>query len=269
MNSQVAMTLDEAVAELNGHLTGMDFQLVPEQDRYQSLVRQLNRGLRAVALANEWGYYSSLEQVGVATRGVSEFELLSSVRPRIMPDDSAKLIDPRTRAVVALVPFLPRDAINKYQHRQGLRVSVTRQTLTFSRPFINAEHGLEIHIPVMREPKMFRLPAQPTDPNAPLVDVPMEIREQLVDFDYPDLVILKAAYYYAQTDPVLQPRVMQLDDDYKELMYALIERDTNHNDSPYQNEWNIGIEGGISGHSYYPGGRGIADERGFSHGTIY
>ena len=97
---------------------------------------------------------------------------------------------------------------------------------------------------------MFRLPQQPEDPNEPLVPVDEDIREQLVDFDYPDLVIARACYFYAQTDPILQPRVQTLEGDYKDLMYALTERDTRNTDTPFQNDWDIGIESSINGGNF-------------------
>jgi len=66
-----------------------------------------------------------------------------------------------------------------------------------------------------------------------------------VDFAYPDLIIAKAAYFYAQSDPVMQPRVPTLENDYKTLMYQLIERDTNHTDTPYVNEFILPLENGL------------------------
>jgi hypothetical protein len=68
-NVEVAMTLDEAVAEVLGLLTGLDLQYNPDQDRYQVITRQINRALRAVALDNEWSYYASVENVGKARAG--------------------------------------------------------------------------------------------------------------------------------------------------------------------------------------------------------
>ena len=262
-NPEVRLTLDEAVAEVMGHLTGLDLQLVPERDRYHSVTRQLNRALRAVALEQEWNYYADLENVGQTAGGVAEYILRSAIRPRVIGDDAVRLVDPVTNAVRALAHYLPRDAAGKYDRRQGLRVSYTRQSLIFTRAFHPAEAGWDILVPTMREPKQFRLPAQPEDPNQPSVEVPEEVREQLVDFDYPDLVVMKAAYFYAQTDPIMQPRVQTLEANYKELMYALVERDTRNTDSPYQNDWTLDIESSVNGGSSYGGGRPLADERGF------
>jgi len=260
------MTLDDAVAEVMGGLTGLDLQLVPEQDRYQSVTRAINRALRAIALVQEWSYYSDIENVGTVQSGTKELSFAKSIRPRIVNDDSARLIDPLTGETVTWAYFLPRDAINKYASREGLWVAHVRNELFFSRRFFTGEHGLQVWIPVMREPKLFRLPLQPTDPALPLVPVPDEVREQEVDFDYPDLVVAKAMYFYAQTDPIMQPRVQTLEANYKEIMYALDERDTRNTDSPYQNDWNLGIESGVNGNSSSGRGRPLADERGFPRG---
>ena len=242
MNPEVALTLDEAVAEVMGILIGLDMQLVPELDRYQSITRQINRALRTVALDNEWSYYADLEKVGTAHHGDREVVIRASIRPRIINDDAVRLVHPETGRVCVWAYWLPRDALHKYTG-MDLKVAHTRSTIEFNRPFFYSEDGLEIQIPVMREPKMFRLPLQPEDPNAPLVPVDEDVRMQLVDFDYPDLVVRRAAYLYAQTNPLWQPRVQTLEANYKELMYALVERDTRNTDTPYQNEWTLGIEG--------------------------
>ena len=99
---------------------------------------------------------------------------------------------------------------------------------------------------------MFRLPDQP-DTGTDTVPVDPEIREQNVDFDYPDLVIRKAAYFYAQTNPLWQPRVQTLEANYKDLLYALQERDTRHTDTPYQNEWTLNIGSDIHSGPPYTG----------------
>jgi len=248
-NADVAMTLDEAVAEVMGLLVGLDMELVPERDAYQSITRQLNRALRSVALDNEWSYYSSTENVGTVTQGVQAVPMRSTIRPRIINDDAVRLVHPETQQVCVWAYWLPRDALHKYTGTE-LKAAHTRSTLEFSRPFFSGEAGLEIHVPVMREPKMFLLPKQPENPEEALVEVPVDVREQLVDFDYPDLVIRRAAYYYAQTNPMWQPRVQTLEANYKELMYALTERDTRNTDTPYQNEWHMGIEGDATSNQY-------------------
>ena len=182
----------------------------------------------------------------------------ADVRPRIINDDAVQLVDPETGVVRRWAYWLPRDAIHKYRHRDGLWASHVRNDLFFSRPLTAGEAGLDVYVPVMREPTMFRL--RPLEPDG---TVPITVREQLVDFDYPDLVIMKAAYFYAQTDPIMQPRVQTLEANYKELMYALVERDTRNTDSPYQNDWTLDIESSVNGGSSYGGGRPLADERGF------
>lgn len=259
MNPNVSMTLDECVAEVLGMLTGLDLQYAPEQDRYQSVVRQLNRALRAHALETDWSYYSSTEDVGTAHTGDRAVSIRASVRPRIINDDAVRLVDSDGRPQVWAY-WLPRDALHKYDDRSGLWVAHTRTLIEFSRPFGPGEDGLTIQVPVMREPKMFNLPAQPENPDLPLVTVPAAIREQLLDYDYPDVVILRAAYYYAQTDPVMQPRVQTLEAQFKDLMYQLIERDEKNTDSPFLNEFTVPIQNGIN-HQGFVHRHPHADER--------
>jgi len=259
-NPEIELTLDEAVAEVLGLLTGLDLEYAPEQDRYGVITRQINRALRSNALEHEWSYYSSVTSIGVATLGEREVWLPSTLRPRIINDDAVRLCDsdgvPRAWAY-----FLPRDALHKYPQRGGLWCSVTRNTVVFNRAFNSLEDGLDIELPVMREPEMFRLPQQPEDPNEPLIAVPQETRDQLVDFAYPDVIILRAAFYYAQTDPVMQPRVQTLEAQYKDLMYQIIERDDRNTDSPYENSFVVPVQGSIYGDPA-PTGAPLADERG-------
>jgi hypothetical protein len=237
-NPEVQMTLDEAVAELLGMLTGLDLTYLPEQDRYRAITRQLNRALRANALENEWSFYASVTPIGTASSGQDRLAMSPSLRPRIINDDAVRLVDD-TDTVVRWAYFLPRDALHKYQSREGLWCSAERQALAFSRPFMESEDGLVIQVPVMREPRMFRLPDAG-------VEVPAAIRDQLIDFAYPDVVIARAAFYYAQADPVMQPRVPTLEDGYKNLMYSLIERDTQFTDSPYINETVLPVQNGLN-----------------------
>ncbi len=239
MNPETRLTLDEAVAEVLGLLTGLELRYEPELDRYRAVTRALNRGLRGVAVEKEWSYYASTVSIGHTAPGAREVFLPASLRPRIIGDDAVQLVREADDHVVRFAYFLPRDAIGKYEDRSGLWVAVTRQTLLFSRPFYQGEVGLEVRVPVMREPTMFRLPEQPEDPDEPLVSVPQEIRGQPVDFPFPDLVVLRAAFYYAQTDPVLQPRVQTLEAQYKDMMYQLIERDARHTDAPTLNEFRL------------------------------
>jgi len=260
------MNLDECVAEVIGALVGIDLQLVPEQDRYVSITRALNRALRAVAREQEWGYYSTVENVGTAMSGLSEINLRKSIRPRVINDDAVRLVDPLTKQVVEWAYFLPRDALHKNVHRTGLWVSFVGHDLFFSRPFYLAEQGLEIHCPVMREPKLWQLPLQPTDPNEELIPVPDSVREMEMDFEEPDLVIAKASYFYAQTDPVMQPRVQTLEANYKEILYSIQERDARNTDAPDQNDWSLGIESSVAGNTSSGRGRPLADERGFRGG---
>ncbi len=249
MNQDVAMTLDQSVAEVLGILTGLDLSYAPELDRYQSITRALNRALRANALEHEWSFYHSVEDVGTAHAGDQEVALRATVRPRIVSDDAVRLVD-RDGKPVVWAYFLPRDALHKYPDRRGLWCAHTRSSLRFSRPFGLGEEGLTIQVPVMREPRMFRLPEQPEDPTLPLVEVPASVRGQLLDYDYPDVVILRAAYFYAQTDPVMQPRVQTLEAQYKDLMYQLIERDDRNTDSPFLNEFFVPITSELGDHGF-------------------
>ena len=259
-NPDVAMSLDECVKEVLGILTGHELSYEPELDRYRVVTRQINRALRANALEREWSFYSSQEDIGLVQAGVQDVSIRASLRPRIIGDDSVRLVDDYGTPMVWAY-FLPRDAIEKYPVRRGLWVSIVRQSLHFSRPFQSHEEGLHIRVPVMREPVMFRLPAQPEDPDLPLVDVPDAIRNQLLDFEFPDLVLMRAAYFYAQTDPVTQPRVQTLEAEWKNLYYALNERDDRNTDSPYLNEFSVPIQSGIEESSYQDLRHPHADDR--------
>ena len=261
MNENLLMTLDEAVHEVQGLLTGLDLTYIPEFDQYYATARAINRALRANALEVEWSYYSSVLAVGTAREGLREVSLRSSVRPRIMGDDAVRLVD-RHGQVRVWAYILPRESLHKYQGRkEGLWVSVSRTALTFSRPLHRGEEGLTIQLPVMREPVMFRLPLRPIDPNAPIPPVPDDVREQEVDFDYPDAIILKAAALIAQSDPVLQPRVQTLEEQYKDVMYNLKERDERHTDSPYMNDFFVPISSDIYGAGPIRHNHPHADER--------
>lgn len=237
-NKEVQMTLKEAVAEVLGSLNGLDLEYNPAMDRFHSCTRALNRGLRAVALEKEWSYYSTTEEIGTVEAGMVEIEINSSLRPRQVNDDAVRLVDDNgiTRS---WVKFLPRDALGKYIGRRGLWCSITRNTLSFSRPLSVAEVGLHILCPVMREPKMFRLPEGDGD-------VPPRILNQPIDFDYPDLVICRAAMYIADTDPVMQPRVPTLEARYKDIMYALSGRDEESTDAVVMDDFQVPIGGSLT-----------------------
>lgn len=244
-NAETQMTLDDAVDEVLGLLTGLELSYEPELDRYRAITRALNRALRSNALEKEWSYYADTESLGPVQEGEQQFLIRASVRPRIIGDDAVRLLDEDGRPV-RWASFLPRDALHKYSDRNGLRAAVVRDTLHLSRPIWQSEAGLELVLPVMREPKMFRLPDQPEDPDTPVTEVPDDVRLQLIDFWYPDVVILRAAYYYAQTDPIMQPRVQTIEAQYKDLMYQIIERDDRNTEPTEMNPWRLGIESGIS-----------------------
>lgn len=245
MNPETLLTLDEAVDEVLNSLTGLDLTYSSQYDRYRSITRMLNRALRYNALEHEWSWYADTMAVGTAAFGESQVFLSWTKRPRMVNDDAVRLVDADGN-VRAWAYFLPRDAVGKYQGRAGLWCEITRNVLTFSRPFNQVEAGLDIHLPVMREPTMFRLPPTPEDPNAELEVVPAEVRDQPIDFVYPDVIIARAAYLYAQTDPLMQPRVQTLEAAYKDLMYQVIERDDRHTDSPHVNETVLPMQNGLN-----------------------
>jgi len=246
VNEDTLLTLDDAVEEVLGQLTGLELTYEPELSRYRAITRALNKALRLNALEHEWSYYSSVEEVGTSVEGQTGVLLTSTMRPRVTGDDSLRFVDDND--VVRLwAYFLPRDALHKYRSRGGLWCAATRDHIEFSRPLTSLEAGFTIQVPIMREPTMFVLPDQPEDPDEELVDVPDEVRQQLVDFVYPDVITMRAAYLYAQTDPVMQPRVQTLEAQYKDLMYQIIERDDRSTDSPYMNEWFVPVSGSIEG----------------------
>lgn len=242
INPELNFTLDDGVQEVLGLLSGLDLTYLPEQDRYRAITRALNRALRSNALEHEWSYYSGTYSLGPAVEGEAAMHLGNTLRPRIVGDDAVRLVD-EFDVVRQWAYFLPRDALHKYAGRvEGLWCSITRTSLLFSRAFYPGEAGLDVQIPVMREPTMFRLPETG-------VEVPEEIRVQPIDFAYPDVVVLRAAYYYAQTDPIMQPRVQTLEAQYKDLMYQIIERDDRMTDSPYSNDFFVPIMGSLTGDS--------------------
>ena len=237
MNIEVRQTLDEAVSEVLGLLTGLDLTYEPELERYRSITRALNRALRANALESEWSCYASTVNLGPVVAGSKEMLLTDIQRPRIINDDAVRLTDADGHVQVWAY-FLPRDALHKYGSSSGLWCSVTQTSLEFSRKFHTWEAEYTVVLPIMREPAMFRLPAI----GRPVSNA---IRKQLIDFPYPDVIVARAAYMYAQTDPVMQPRVQTLEGGYKDLMYQLIERDTAITDTPYSNSFTLPLENGL------------------------
>ena len=232
-NQDVVYTLDEAVGELLRNLHGLGVQYESTADRYHVIAHTINRALRAVALDNEWSWFCEDAELGVVQQGDRTVEMTSRQRLRIVQDDALRL-ETDEGLPVKWIYVLPRDALHKYAMVPGLWASATRTTIKFSRPIRGEEAGLRIVAPIMREPKMFNLPE-------PGKEITSSVRNQQLDFDYPDLVIAKAMYMYAQTDPVIQPRVPTLEENYNTLKYALIERDTQFTDSPYRNNWILNI----------------------------
>lgn len=244
MNPNVALTLDDAVAEVLGLTTGLDLQYRSDMDRYRAIVRQLNRALRNNALEKDWSCYSSNQQIDRVSTGMREITLRRSVRLRIVGDDAIQFRN-RKGDTVHWAYILPRESIHKYSSREGLWASVEGNRITFSRNLPMDMEGLEIWAPVVREPRMFEIPLQTEDPDEHPPEFPLEVRNTPLDFDYPDVIVLRAAYQYAQTDPLMQPRVQTIEAQYKNLMYQLLERDTRSTDSPYLNEFQVPMQGSI------------------------
>lgn len=261
-NEEVQLTLDDAVAEVLGQLTGLDLEYDPNHDRYRAITRQLNKALRLNALEKEWSYYSTVQSIGTASSGMRSVFLPSSIRPRQIGDDAVRLVTQLDdhEHIVRWAYFMPRDSLSKHEYRSGLWCSIVRQELQFSRPLWDSEDGLDIQLPVMREPIMFRLPEIPEDPEEPTPVVPTEVREQLVDFVYPDLITMRAAALYAATDPVQQPRVQTLEAMHTDLRYQIQEREDRNTDSPFMNEWFVPIQSDLNGTGGWHG-HPHADER--------
>lgn len=251
-NPELTITLDDAVKEVLNELTGLELTYRPELNRYYSITRQLNRALRANALEHEWGYYSTVQSAGPAVANDQTIWLPADLRARAVGDDAVRLVDDDNQVRVWAY-VLPRDALSKYWSRCGLWCAVTRNAIHFSRPFNTAEAGLDVQVPAMREPTMFRLPPVPENPGDPVIEVPDEIRDQPIDFAYPDVVIMRAAWYVSLTDPVMQPRAQTLEAQYKDLMYQIIERDDRFTDSPYQNEFTVPIQSDLMGQGMFHG----------------
>lgn len=247
INPDVSMTLEEAVRDVLSILTGQELNYDPDMDRFRAIVKHLNRALRSMALESEWSYYHTLVRIDLTGAvGDSTFTITTDYRFRVISDDAARIIDvsdPEHEVTVAWAYFLPRDALHKYRHRNGLWCSVTRNVLTLSRPLPDAADGMVLEIPVQREPIPFEIPVDPTEDVDPLV------LAQELDFDFPDVVIARAAWLYAQTDPMMQPRVQTLEEQYKDMMYQLIERDTAFTDTPDQNEIIVPVQNDIYGES--------------------
>ena len=242
ISSQVTMSLNDCVQEVLALLTGQALVYDSQFDRFRVITQHLNRALRENSLEQEWSYYSDILDLGTVLENDQQFQIAADYRFRVINDDAVRLVSEEGVAV-EWAYFLPRDALHKYRNRDGLWCSYTRDWLTFSRPLGSHHEGLHVQLPVMREPRMFRLPATPEEA------VDETTLQQQLDFDVPDVVIGRAAWLYAQTDPVMQPRVQTLEDAYKNLMYSAIERDQAFTDSPYINEWVLPVQNDIYGES--------------------
>ena len=88
MNPELETTLDDAVGEVLGLLTGLDLNYDPTMDRFRAITRQINRALRANALEYDWSYYSAQLSLGKAVEGDTELALPTSQRTRVIGDDA-------------------------------------------------------------------------------------------------------------------------------------------------------------------------------------
>lgn len=262
INTQLNLTLDDAVTEVLGLLTGLDLAYDPTYDRYRTVTRMLNRALRANALEHEWSYYADTVEIATAVEGVNILTMPVDLRPRIQKDDAVRLVD-ADGVVRVWAYFLPRESLHKYGDRLGLWVASRGDELMFSRPFFAGEDGWSVQAPVMREPTMFDLPLPPEDPEDPVLDVDPAVRDQPVDFSYPDLIVARAAYMYSLTDPVMQPRAQTLEANFKDLLYQVIERDDRMTDSPYENEFTVPVQAGINDYRPWSHGHPHADARSY------
>lgn len=247
INPDVSMTLQEAVTEVLVLLTGQTLQYDPDQDRFRAIASHLNRSLRSNALEQNWSYYSDELVIPLAGRESDmTFEITTDYRFRVINDDAVRILN-EDGYPVAWAYFIPRDALHKYRNRGGLWAAVTRNQLSLSRPLIASMTEVlddyTMVVPVMREPRPFEIPVDPT------VAMDELVLTQQIDFDFPDVIIARAAWLYAQTDPMMQPRVQTLEDQYKDLMYQLIERDVANTDTPDQNEIIVPVQGDIFGES--------------------
>lgn len=247
INPDVSMTLEEAVTEVLVLLTGQTLQYDPDMDRFRAITAHLNRALRSNALEVNWSYYSDVFSISLVGKGLdTSFTITTDKRFRVISDDAARVIHTTEGHPVAWAYFIPRDALHKYRNRGGLWCSVTRNVLTLNRPLSSVVDGVDdytLEIPVMREPNPFDIPADPA------VAMDPAVLAQAVDFEFPDVVTARAAWLYAQTDPMMQPRVQTLEEQYKDLMYQLIERDKAFTDTPDQNEILVPVQGDIYGES--------------------
>lgn len=239
------LTLSETVDEVVNTLYGLSTRFEPDTDSWHGMALTLRRALKVVATERDWIYYHDTVQVGTVEPDCSVIVVPSRYRVRKTGDDAIRLLDSRGRPVVWAY-IIPDDALHKYRALSGLWCSVVRQEIRFSRPFYKAEKGLRVIAPVMREPYLW----------PKLVSgqaLPQDEMDRDIDFHRADMVVMKAAYLYAQTDPLLQPRVPQLEQDYRAVFYQVQEQDTNVTMGAMVNDFQLPIEGDyrfVSGHGY-------------------
>lgn len=221
------MSLTEAVAEVQHILTGLNLSYDDRYDIFHATVRQLNRSLRHVSLEDEWGWYVEEVNAGLSVEDQTTIELDSTYRARILEGDAVRLVNDDGLPVIWAY-YLPRDSLSRHTYRPELRVSVTRNEISFNRPLLASEAGYTIMVPAMREPAQTNIPSS----GEKLTTAQLN---RALDTEYPDMVVAHAAWQMSMSNPVYQPRAQTLEDAYNDLKYALIERNTNHSDSPLRN----------------------------------
>ena len=159
ISPELVFTLDDAVKEVLGNLTGQDLSYDPRFDRYVAVTRQLNRALRSNALEHEWSYYHTMYKSAAVYEGQKKLVIPNGLRPRVKGDDAVRVaLDDLEETEVLWAYVLPRDALSKYADRPGLWCSIVRNEIWFNRPLYPGTISCHINVPVMREPAMFRLP---------------------------------------------------------------------------------------------------------------
>jgi hypothetical protein len=144
-NPQLTMSLEMAVGEVLNILTGLDLAYDPDYDRFRTIARALDRAQRANALEVEWSWYDGVISLGTSTEGQTSANVPTYARPRMTGDDAMRLVNENDQ-IVRWAYYLPRDAIHKYGHRDGLWVAINREILVFSRGLWSSEADLDIQI---------------------------------------------------------------------------------------------------------------------------
>ncbi len=141
-NTDVQITLEQAVAEVLTLLTGVDLTFNPAEDTFHVVARCLNRAMRSVALEHEWSYYSATENVGTAQVGVQDVEISSRLRPRIIGDDAVRLQTSEGK-VVRWAYILPSNIRGQLRRQDGDQSDV-RTTSSGLSDLVSTDEQLQI-----------------------------------------------------------------------------------------------------------------------------